>query len=168
MNDSNEFPAYNEPLNIGSSSSMEAPLPTGPPPVLSWYKLYAGFMAFLYLACFVGGLALLKFMPVIMANAPGTSAMELKVRAVITAVVGIVLFVAYVVALVLPRSSGAWVYHMVMIGIGLTSCCLWPATIPLLIAWVKPETQRWFGRAVPGVLPTPRDPQLPPPPIPSV
>jgi hypothetical protein len=108
---------------------------------------------------------LLKYAPVILASTPQMSPAELKVRAVITAVIGIVLFVAYVVALVLPKSSGAWVYHLVMIGIGLSSCCLWAATIPLMIAWLRPETQRWFGRAGAGVLP-PSNPNLPPP-IPS-
>ena len=137
------------------------------PPVLKWYKIYAGFMAVLQLAGVAAGIALLKYLPEIMAKVPEVSETELKLRAYVIIVIGCVLFVAYLVALVLPKSSGAWVYHVVMIGIGLSNCCLWIATIPMMIAWLKPETQRWFGRAMPGVLPAPRDPNLPPPPIPS-
>jgi len=29
----------------------------------------------------------------------------------------------------------------------LTSCCILPAAVPLLIYWVKPETKAWFNRA---------------------
>jgi hypothetical protein len=29
----------------------------------------------------------------------------------------------------------------------MTSCCLWPITIPLIIQWVKPEMKRMFGHA---------------------
>jgi hypothetical protein len=167
MNNPNEFPAYDEPLNVNTGPDAPETMSHEPPPVLMWYKLYAGVMAFLQLAGAASGIALLKYLPVIMANAPGVSETELKIRAVIICVVGSILFVAYVVALVLPKSPGAWIYHLVMIGIGLSSCCLWPATIPLMIAWLKPGTQRWFGRAVPGVLP-PSNPNAPPPPIPSV
>jgi MFS family permease len=166
MNDPNEFPAYDEPLNTGSATGAGAPTSLVPPPVLKWYKIYAGFMIFLYALCMIGGFMLLNYLPTVTASAPEISATELKVRAVILIVIGVVLFVAYAVALVLPKSPGAWVYHLVMIGIGLSSCCLWPATIPMMIAWLKPETQRWFGRAGTGVLPVPRDPNLPPPPIP--
>ncbi len=34
----------------------------------------------------------------------------------------------------------------VLIGLGLTSCCTWPATIPLIIQWLKPEMKARFGR----------------------
>jgi hypothetical protein len=35
---------------------------------------------------------------------------------------------------------------MVLICIGMNSCCLLPASIPLLIFWIKPETKTYFGR----------------------
>ena len=79
--------------------------------------------------------------------------------------IGIILFTAFVVALLLPNTSGAWIFHIILIAVGLSSCCLWPATIPLMIAWLKPETQRWFGRATPGN--QSHDPGAPPPPIPT-
>ena len=101
----------------------------------------------------------------VVAGSRGTTPAEIKIQAVLLIIVGIVLFIAYVVALILPKSSGAWIYHIVMIAIGLTSCCLWPATIPLIIAWLKPQTQQFFGRTD-AFTPRPNDPNLPPPPIP--
>ena len=174
-NEPNEFPSFSDPLPtnyergsyppdaFGLQNDSEPPVPATAPPVVGWYKVYAGVMLVLYFACMVGGFMLLKYSDAILASAPGVSPEELKIRAVVTAVIGIVLFVAFLIALVLPKSPGAWIYHLVLIAIGLSSCCFWPATIPLMIFWLKAETQRWFGR---GVLP-PRDPNIPPPPIPS-
>jgi hypothetical protein len=35
-------------------------------------------------------------------------------------------------------------YDLVLICIGMTSCCILPAAIPLLIFWLKPEAKNWF------------------------
>jgi hypothetical protein len=37
-----------------------------------------------------------------------------------------------------------WIYQIVLIGLGLTSVCCLPATVPLLISYVKPEVKAWF------------------------
>ena len=39
-----------------------------------------------------------------------------------------------------------WIYDLIIICLGMTSACFWPAVIPLLIFWLKPETKRHFGR----------------------
>jgi len=41
--------------------------------------------------------------------------------------------------------AAAWTLGLVLIALGLTSCCL-PLCLPLLIFWLKPETQQFFGR----------------------
>ena len=33
-----------------------------------------------------------------------------------------------------------------LIAIGLTSCCTIPASVPLLVGWLKPDLRAWFGR----------------------
>ena len=43
-------------------------------------------------------------------------------------------------------ASWVWVYDIVLIAIGLTSCLTIPAAVPLLIYWIKPETKAYFGR----------------------
>jgi hypothetical protein len=60
---------------------------------------------------------------------------------------GVFFAAVYGAAFLLPRRPWAWIYHIVMIGIGLTSGCTMPAAIPLLIQWIKPETRAYFGRA---------------------
>lgn len=180
MNDQDDFPSYNDPLpplrssgNLnqpdaytGEQTGFDSALPSGPPPVIGWYRAYAGFMAFLYLLVAVGGFFLIKYMDFILANSNQMTPAEIKIRGFVMVAMGIILFTAFVAALLLPNTSGAWVFHIVLIAVGLSSCCLWPATIPLMIAWLKPETQRWFGRNPNGS--RPHDPGTPPPPIPSV
>lgn len=169
-NDPNEFPSYNQPLPPSpyeqSTLNMPSSVPSGPPPVVGWYKAYAAFMVVIYLLCTIGGFFLLQYASVIVANSPTTSLAETKIQGGVLMVIGIALFIAYVVALILPNTPGSWIYHIVMIAIGLTSCCLWPVAIPLLIAWLKPKTQQFFGR-FDAFTPRPNDPNLPPPPIPS-
>lgn len=57
-----------------------------------------------------------------------------------------VMLAAFSFALFLNRKPWTWVYHLVMICIGLTSPCCMPASIPLLIFWIKDDTRHYFGR----------------------
>jgi hypothetical protein len=52
--------------------------------------------------------------------------------------------IVFALPFVLPRRPWVWVYDMVVICIGLTSCCIMPAALPLLIYWIKPEVKAWF------------------------
>ena len=107
-----------------------------------WYRMYCGSLALLYVlvAAFGGFMAFLR---------PDTreySSEETMIMGIIYALIGAVFFVVFLVALLLPAKPYNWVVGIVMIGIGMTSCCLWPAVIPLLIYWIKPETRSFFGR----------------------
>ena len=42
-------------------------------------------------------------------------------------------------------AARAGVRHVVLISVGLMSLCIAPASIPLLIHWLKPETKARFG-----------------------
>jgi hypothetical protein len=39
-----------------------------------------------------------------------------------------------------------WVYDLVVICLGMTSACILPASVPLLIFWLKPEVKSHFGK----------------------
>lgn len=133
---------------------MEPPLAPPPaaaePKVVVWYRVYCGFMAAIYLLCIVGGVAVLAFRDEIAAGDPDTPVELLVFYGFMLLVLGLVLSGAYVASFFLPRERWAWIFHLVLICIGLTSCCTALAAIPLLIFWIKPEAQGWYRPGVAG------------------
>ncbi|MDQ4123566.1 MAG: zinc ribbon domain-containing protein [Acidobacteriota bacterium] len=113
--------------------------------VFFWYRIYAAMMALLYAGVAAVGVFILLFAP----SAPTTPSDEADpiILGSVYAVVGVIFFFPFAAALVLPKKPWTWVYHIVLICIGMTSCCLVPFTIPLLINWLKPETKALFGRS---------------------
>jgi hypothetical protein len=71
---------------------------------------------------------------------------EAKFLGPVYIIIGLVFFIAYLIALFLNPGPGTWVYDLVLICFGMSSCCCLPITIPLLIFWIKPETKKYFGR----------------------
>jgi hypothetical protein len=120
---------------------------TPPPirlPVITWYKVYCAFMALLYLFVVVMGLVFLVLG--LTQTRVGKSDFEMVLLGVLYGGLGFVFLVPYVVALFLRPRPWVWIFGMVLICIGMNSCCLLPACIPLLIFWIKPETKTYFGR----------------------
>jgi hypothetical protein len=117
--------------------------PRAAPPVLAWQRAYCVAMALLYVAVTLGGLAMAVFHEEL-ADAE-TSPGETIVVGLVLAVVGAGLAVGFGVAPFLPRRPWTWVFHVVLIGLGMTSCCCLPATVPLLVFWIRPETRAWFA-----------------------
>jgi len=122
---------------------MAAPRPS----VVFWYRVYCGFMAALYALVMLGGVAWVVFG----AGIAGSEKDEMP-QAVLLAyaaflvVLGLSLTAAFGAPFFLAPRPWVWIYGIVLIAIGLTSCCLWPATIPMLVYWLKPETRAYFGR----------------------
>jgi hypothetical protein len=123
-------------------------LERNPPPVWTWERVWCAFMAFLYLACSLAGGALLIFKDQIADSRHPAD--ELLFQAILLILVGLPLAALYLAGVFLPPRPWVWVFHIVLIGIGMTSCCLLPATIPLLLAWIRPETRAWLGCDTPG------------------
>ncbi len=131
------------------------PLPV-PPPVfavpavepacLRWQRVYLGAMAAIYLACVVGGALLLVFRQEIADWPPRDEPWEIALTGGLLLGLGVVFLALYVAGFFLPRRPWAWVAHLVLIAFGLTSCCTMPAAIPLLVAFLRRDTQAWFGR----------------------
>jgi hypothetical protein len=103
-------------------------------------------MVFLYILVTAGGVALAVFSESLAVG--GEPREVFLIQGVAFAVIGVPLVVMYLVGLFIPARSWAWVYGIVLIGFGMTSCCFIPACVPLLIFWIKPETQAYFGRQV--------------------
>ena len=112
------------------------------PAVWTWYVVYCVAMAILYLLVIGAGIFFLLADPVWLEE----DAMLLRVEGALFLGLGLVLMVIFAIAPFLPKKPWVWIYGIVLIGLGMTSACCLPATIPLLIFWIKPETQHFFGR----------------------
>ena len=107
-----------------------------------WYRVYCAILAALYLTVVIFGV----LMAVNPFDTGEHSEQELFLMGIIYAVIGAILFIVFVTALFLPPKPYNWIVGIVLIGLGMTSCCFLPACIPLLIFWFKPETKAFFGR----------------------
>jgi hypothetical protein len=117
------------------------------PPVVFWFRAYAAFMAALYALVTLAGLGLLVFYPRIAAASEGRhEAFVLLLYGALLAAMGLALGGVFLAGLLLPPRSWVWIYDIVLIAIGLSSPCCLPVSLPLLIFWVKPGTQAYFGR----------------------
>lgn len=108
-----------------------------------WYRVYCAVLVFLYLALTVFGLILVIGQPL---QTEQYSRGELMLVGYIYAVLGAILFLVFAVAFFLPPKPYNWIVGIVMMALGMTSCCFVPFLIPLFIFWLKPETKRFFGR----------------------
>lgn len=116
------------------------------PPVLRWYRVYLGGMSAIYLGCVVLGGLLLWFREEIAGWPPRDEPWTIAVYGLVLVVMGLVLHTLCFAAFFLPRRPWAWIVHLVLIALGLTSCCTIPVSVPLLVSWIRPDVQAWFGR----------------------
>ena len=117
--------------------------PACKPAVWNWYIAYVAAMALMYAVVSVLGIVLLVIEPSLLEM----ESAELKVQGAVCFVMGALLFLPFAAAPFIPRRPWTWIYHLVLICLGMTSCCCLPATIPLLIFWLKPDCKQFFGRA---------------------
>lgn len=130
-----------------SSAGLEYARRAGPdkPRVITWFATYAVLMALIYLFALGLGLAFIIW-PDQWVTEQHETPRVVRFQGVAIAVIAVPLLAAFAAAPMLPRRRWVWVYDLVMICVGLTSCCFWPISIPLLIHWIKPEAKSWFGR----------------------
>ncbi len=118
-----------------------AAAPPRTPGVWTAYVVYCIGMALLYLALVGVGVAFSFVMP-----EEEMAAGEAVIISTLLVGLGLLFAVPYAAAPFLPRRPGTWILGLVLIGIGLTSCLTLPVAIPLLLYWIKPENQLFFGR----------------------
>jgi hypothetical protein len=119
-------------------------MPAETPKVLAWFKAYSALFAALYLAC--AGCSLIFFLVDPGMLEPGTTKGEAILVGLILLLIGLVFAAAFTLPFFLQPRPWVWIYDLVLICIGLTSPCCMPASIPLLIYWLKPEVKTYFGR----------------------
>lgn len=108
-----------------------------------WFRMYCALMSLIYILCIGFGAFMAIAKPT---NNKFDGETETLIAGIIYIVIGAVLLVAFAAGLVLPARRWTWIYNLVLIAIGMTSCCFLPITVPLLIYWLKPETKALFGR----------------------
>ena len=114
------------------------------PRVWPWHVAYCIVLALVYTALIPLFIWMLSG-PIV--DDPDAAA-EMYFSGLVMLVLTVPLAAAFWAAPFLPKKPWAWVYHLVLICIGMTSACCLPACIPLLIFWIKPDTKQFFGRDV--------------------
>ena len=127
------------PQNPGDT----VPMTDEPPKAVTWARLYAGAFTVMYVLCVIGGVAMLA----VGLSSGSRKAGEAIVQGAVMAVVGLPLAVLSGIATVGAgrRSKGMYTLHLVLQGLGCTSCCCLPLAVPVLIQWLKPEVKTWYG-----------------------
>ena len=101
------------------------------PSVVVWYKVFcAAHGSPVRTAAILGVFVLNSFTP----ND------EAFIDGILLVILGPPFAVAYGLGFFWEEKPWHWIYGIVLIGISLTSCCCFPVSIPLLIYWLKPET----------------------------
>jgi len=114
------------------------------PTVIFWFKFYAASLSFLYLLT----LGFSLFLIFGDTSSMGMEETFTKLLGVVLLFISLALIVVCFLPLVLAPRPWLWVYNLLIICLGMTSACYLLVCIPLLIFWLKPETQRYYGKNV--------------------
>lgn len=116
------------------------------PAVLDWYVRYCRFAGWLFIVASSIGLVLALGRERWSASADLEPVALLMMGGLWSLTMWFLASVHFAALQTKQREPWAWSLHAVVLGVGLTTLVLWPLTFPLLARWLRPETQRWFGR----------------------
>lgn len=140
----NPYQSTSAPSNLQPAFSEDSK-----PKVCNWYSIYCGCFLVLYLLVGIGGVLLFLFANEIAASSSqldqGRERVSNILMGISLTVISFFLCIVFAVGLAVPRKKWGWIYGFFPIAIGLTSPCCMPASIPLLVFWLKPNTRRWFN-----------------------
>ncbi len=108
---------------------------SGPAQVRAWQFGYVCIGLILYLAIFGIG-TLMATNPDLFEETDPPS-FQIAFVGGLYAGIGAVFAIMFAVGLFWRNGLGGWIYNLILIILGLTTCCTWPATIPILIFWIK-------------------------------
>ena len=115
--------------------------PPATPGVWVWFVVYSIVMAVIYLGVMVMGIVFLVIDPPVLELEP----FEVKIMGSIYGGLGFILLIPFAIAPFLPKRKWVWIYDLVLICLGMTSCCTLPACVALLVYWIRPEAKAFFG-----------------------
>ncbi|HQP34500.1 MAG TPA: hypothetical protein PLI95_04965 [Polyangiaceae bacterium] len=116
--------------------------PTKTPSAVIWFKAYAALMAMGHVAVF--GLGVFMMIAPTFDSSKASDILPAAVMGGLYATAALLFGVPFVLSLVLRPKKWVHTLHMVLIAIGFLSCWCWPFSIPLIIAYSKPEVKGWF------------------------
>src|SRR5574341_1475775 len=114
------------------------------PPVVFWYRMFCSALTALYIVVAIAGVAVVLYRKELVED--DTPEEFWLFYGIFLIVLGVVLLAVYAFGAAMPAKPWTWVYGIVVIALTMTSCCCVPAAVPVLIYWIKPETQSYFGR----------------------
>ena len=97
------------------------------------YRVYAGTLLVVY--------ALVALLLVMVAG--GSEDTEFMIQAAIIVLVTIGFSIFQALTMWMPRKKWAWISGMVVLGFGISSCCM-PFALPLFLKWTKPGFKAAF------------------------
>ncbi len=114
------------------------------PKAVTWYRVYC-----LASAIMNGALALASLGAILGRDRLASEAVPVWVFVLAGAMflpVGLVFGAVALWLPTIPPDRRAWALHLTNIVLGVGSVCLTPLCLPLLVAWLKPDVQAYFGR----------------------
>lgn len=121
------------------------PAPDRRPGAMTTFYVYCGLMVLLYLVVAAGGVLVLANAYEMAAGDPEMTPQDAMIMGWIMLGMGLAFAIAFFVPPLLPRRKWAWIVGIIMIALGLTSCCLWPLCIPLMVYYVQRPTRLWYS-----------------------
>lgn len=112
------------------------------PGVITWFYVYCWILCIMYSVVMFASIIFFVVDPAKLEMA----ASDACITGAVMLLGGGVFFVFGLLPLIFRPRPWLWVYDLIVICLGLTSCCFWPICIPLIIFWIKPETKQYFGR----------------------
>ena len=106
------------------------------PTVIPYQRIYVLLMFLLYAALVVGVVVAAVYRESVSLELE-MSSNELLIMLAVYGVPSAALAIIFFVRLFWNRGLGGWIYNLILIVLGMTSCCTWPITIPLMIFWIK-------------------------------
>jgi hypothetical protein len=113
------------------------------PNVVTWFRIYCGFLCFIYFAVAAASFIFFFTSPADLEM----SAAGARIIGALLLLTGLALFAACLIPFLFSPRSWLWTYDLVIICLGMTSACFLPVCIPLLIYWLKPETKKYFEKS---------------------
>lgn len=139
------YPPPGSPLGADPYVSQSTSKYVARPRLWGLFQAYCAGMTLMYSFSGIASLSMIVFANDLVRDNPSASPEAVIFAGALGLLMSIALMGFFGSAPFLPRQRWAWIYCVAVIGIGLGSPCLLPASLPLLLSWLKDETRHFYG-----------------------